>query len=165
MKVIDNAKRDKLGRFGSGNQAALKKYRHYRGSTAVLIEQITRKLIDLGESREVDELLAESACKLILAAADGDMKAAIWALERFYPLESEQHSLTEALPSPSELPLKYLDALVCAVTGSELTTSQAVRMSQLARPFVIDAELQQLANQFTDLQQKLEQIENKQIRD
>jgi hypothetical protein len=121
---------------------------------------MNRKLIDLGESRKVDELLAESACKLILAAADGDKKAATWVLDRFFPLESERHSLTVALPSPCKLPLEYLDALVRAVAEAELTTSQAVRMSQLARPFVIDAEIQQLADQFADLQQKLEQIDS-----
>ncbi len=165
MNDEEQSRRDNRGRFGSSNQAALKKYRRPRRSTIDLIRMINRKLTGLGESRKVDELLAESACKLILAAADGDKKAAIWVLDRFFPLESERHSLTVALPSPSKLPLEYLDALVRAVAESELTTSQAVRMSQLARPFVIDAEIQQLANQFTDLQRKLEQIENKQVRD
>lgn len=160
MTDDEHCKRDHKGQFGSGNQAALKKYRRPRRTTVDLVRLINRKLIELGESRKVDELLAESACKLILAAADGDKKAATWVLERFFPLELERHSLTVALPSPSKLPLEYLDALVRAVAESELTTSQAVRMSQLARPFLIDAELQQLYDEFTDLKEKFEQIDH-----
>lgn len=158
--MVDNkdSKRDGRGRFGPGNQAGRKKYRRRRQSTADLIRLANKQLSDLGDNRNVDELIAESACKLLTAAAGGDRQAAIWILDRFYPAESECHSLTEALPSPSKLPLDYLDSLVRAVGDSQLTTGQAARLSQLARPFVIDAELQQLSEQFDDLQRKLDEL-------
>jgi len=155
-------KRDSRGRFGLGNQAGRKKYRRRRQNTVDLIRLANRKLSDLGEDRKIDDLIAESACKLLNAAAAGDRQAAIWILDRFYPAESERHSLTEPLPSPSENPVQYLDSLVQAVSESKLTTGQAARLSQLARPFVIDAQLLELAEQIDVLQKGVAQLNHDQ---
>ena len=156
------SKRDSRGRFGTGNQAGRKKYRRRRQTTADLARLVDRKLSDLDDSRKIDELIAESACMLLTAAAAGDRQAAIWILDRFYPAESERHSLTEPLPSPSENPVQYLDSLVQAVSESKLTTGQAARLSQLARPFVIDAQLLELAEQIDDLQKGVTQLNHDQ---
>lgn len=155
----EESKRDNRGRFAAGNQAARKKYRRRRQSTSDLIRLVNRKLKQTGVNRSLDELIAEAACQLLTAAANGNGQAAIWVLERFYPAESERHFLSHSLPSPCESPLEYLDSLANAVTDSQLTTTQASRMSQLARPFVIDAELRKLADLFTDLQTKSEGLE------
>lgn len=152
--------RDKRGRFTAGNSASKNRKRRNSRSTASLVRLVDRRLSGLGETRCLDDLIAQAVCELLTAAAAGDTRAAVWAVDRFYPIEHERNALRQPLPAPSKSPLEFLDALAHAVAERELSTSQAAKLAHLARPFVVDAELQQLADRFDDLQRKLEQVQH-----
>jgi hypothetical protein len=128
-----------------------------------LIELVDEKSRELGEVRSLDELVVGAVLRLAEAASKGDIRACQWIVDRFYPRESEPPIRCRRFPSPSQKPLEFLDALARAVADSELTTGQAAKLAHLARPFVIDAELKQLAEQFAHLQRKLAQIDTTQL--
>ena len=149
--------RDIRGRFGKGNQAAAKRKRRKKRTTADLIRAVNRQLTD---HESVDRLCAQAASKLLQNAANGDARAAIWCLDRFYPASGEAVGLSNELPSPAKHPLEFLDALALSVSNAELSTAQAARMSQLARPLIVDEAIRELAAQFNELQTAVDSLEH-----
>lgn len=123
--------RDKGGRFAKGNGAARGRKQRKR-TTAELIEAVEAKLTELGEKRGVDEFVALTVIQILRLAAGGNLKAAIWVMERFYPGEREPHMVRVRLPSPTKKPSQYRDALVRAFSRGELTSGQVTRLANLA---------------------------------
>lgn len=153
----------KSGRFGPGNKAARGRKNRKR-TTLQLIEIVQSKLAELGEERTLDDFIAQSVCRLIMAAGKGDLKAAVWIVDRFYPSEREPMIQVGKLPSPSQKPLEFLDALATAVGQGKLSTDQAARLAHLSRPLIIDDVFRDLAEQFEKLSAQVKSIEHQRLR-
>ena len=154
--------RGRTGRFTKGNSAARGRRSPPR-ITARLIELIDNRLGEQGELRSLDELVVSAVLQLAEAASGGDLKACQWIADRFYPRESEPLIQRRRFPSPSQEPLKFLDALSKSVGHGDLSTAQAVRLAQLSKPFVLDEALGELLQKFEELSNSVNALEKQRL--
>lgn len=112
-------------------------------------------LRERGEARRLDDLVAESVLRIVQASTRGDLDAARWIVETFWPVETGRLVSRPRLPSPTSRPLAYLDALSRAARKGEMSTADAARLANLARPFAADEQLREIAAELESLREQI----------
>ena len=149
--------RDRQGRFGSGNKAARGRRSPGR-TTEALIEIIDERLRAQNSSRSLRDYVGDCFLKLISAAGEGDVKAAIYVVDKLFPSEREPAINLSRMPSPTKKPLQYLDALARNVVRGEITTAQCARLANLAKPLIIDEQLRATLEEIAALQERFSEL-------
>jgi len=159
--VID---RNARGQFAPGNKVGrTPKRRRRKANTETTRDLIVRadKFLDGIGHPTVGEQLGLILGGLIGKARAGDVQASTWILDRLAPRDSLR--LADPLPSPSESPAAYLDAIVERVEDGQLTTADAARLANIARPLLADAEIVQLRDQVAELVATVERLERTRV--
>ena len=123
--------------------------------TDTLIAAIDDRLSARNSDTTLDELVADCVLKLGSLAAKGDTKAAMYIVDRFYPMSNEPAIGRKSLPSPTRQPLLYLDALSRCVVQGKMTSGQAQRLGNLAKPLVIDEQLRTMIQEIEGLKKEI----------
>lgn len=149
--------RDRQGRFGSGNKAARGRRSPSR-TTEALIEIVDERLRVQNSSRGLRDYVGDCFLKLISAAGEGDVKAAIYVVDKLFPNEREPAINLSRMPSPTKKPLQYLDALARNVARGEITTGQCARLANLAKPLIIDEQLRVMLEEIAALKERFDEL-------
>ena len=96
--------------------------------------------------------------KLISAAGEGDVKAAIYVVDKLFPNEREPAINLSRMPSPTKKPLQYLDALARNVARGEISTGQCARLANLAKPLIIDEQLRVMLEEIAALKERFDEL-------
>lgn len=140
---------DSRGRFMKGNRAATRRRPDSsRLTTQRIISKADSILTSTRREGTIDQL-GSILAQLIDQAQSGNTAAGTWLLDRLAP--RERIWLSSTLPSPTANPLTFIDELVARVSDGEISVDQAAKLSNLAKPFMVDAELQSMRIQIDDL--------------
>lgn len=148
---------DIRGRFKVGNKAARGRRSPVRTPEA-LIETVERRLETRKSERTLTEFVGDRFLRLISAAGNGDVRAGMYVVDRMFPAEREPVISRQSLPSPTKRPVKFVDALARSVTRGQMTTTQAARLANLAKPLIIDETLRGMVEELAELRKRVNEL-------
>ena len=123
-----------------------------------MIELIDERLRIQNSNRTLSDYIGDCFLKLISAAGEGDVKAAIYVVDKLFPTDREPAINLSRIPSPTKKPLQYLDALARNVARGEITTGQCARLANLAKPLIIDEQLRVMLEEIAALKESLNEL-------
>jgi hypothetical protein len=148
-------KRSTNGRFAPGNSFG----KGPRRRSAVELATLVDNRLKGSQSGSLEQLAVDAIVRIAKAAADGDVRAAEWIVDRFYPTDRDAAALPK-LPSPSQSPREFVDALAQAVSDGRLSASKAASLSQLSRAFLSDEAFRHVIDELEQLRAKVAEIEH-----
>ena len=104
------------------------------------------------------DFVAEAVLRITRASTKGDLDASKWLVDRFSPAEREPAIGRKSLPSPTKRPLEYIDALSRSVAQGKMTTAQAARLANLAKPLIVDEQLRTMLEEISALKAMVDEL-------